>query len=326
MNDAVTDRNLALEAVRVTEAAAVAAMAHLGGGDERAADEAAVKAMMGSLDTLMVDGTVRMGEGEEGEVEDLYTGQKLGTGGAPKADVAVLALEGKSIIARGGYNALSVIALAEDGGFLSVPNLYMEKIAVGPGLPEDVIDLDAEPAENLKALAKARKVAVSDLVVCMLDRPRHAQIVNKVREAGARIRLILDGDVSGVVATALPGSGVDIFLGSGRATQGVLSAAALRGLGGQMQSRLIVRNEDETARLRKAGIEDTARKYSMLDMASGNVTFAATGVTTGPMLSGVQFTDKGVMATTHSLVVRSKTRTLRYIEGHHHVSKLTGRV
>ncbi|MEQ9171951.1 MAG: class II fructose-bisphosphatase [Rhodospirillales bacterium] len=324
MTDAVTDRNLALEAVRVTEAAAVAAMAHLGGGDERAADEAAVKAMMDSLDTLMVDGTVRMGEGEEGEVADLYTGQKLGTGGAPKADVAVLALEGKSIIARGGYNALSVIALAEDGGFMSVPNIYMEKIAVGPDLPKDVVDLDADPAENLAALAKAKKVKVSDLVVCMLDRPRHAQIVAKVREAGARIRLILDGDVSGVVATALPGSGVDIFLGSGRATQGVLAAAALRGLGGQMQSRLIVRNDDETARLRKAGVKDPQRKYGLTDMASGNVTFAATGVTTGPMLSGVQFPGRG-MATTHSLVVRSKTLTLRYIEGHHHVSKLSRR-
>jgi fructose-1,6-bisphosphatase II / sedoheptulose-1,7-bisphosphatase len=323
VNDAITDRNLALEAVRVTEAAAVAAMAHLGGGDERAADEAAVKAMMGQLDTLMVDGTVRMGEGEESEVEELFSGQNLGTGGAPKADVAVLALEGKSIVARGGYNALSCIALAEDGGFISVPNLYMEKIAVGPGLPDGVVDLDAEPADNLKALAKAKKVKVSDLVVCMLDRPRHAQIVAKVREAGARIRLILDGDVSGVVATALPNSGVDIFLGSGRATQGVLSAAALRGLGGQMQSRLIMRNEDETARLRKAGIDDPQRKYELTDMASGNVTFAATGVTTGPMLSGVQFSDGGAMATTHSLVVRSKTRTLRYIEGHHHVSKLT---
>jgi len=322
VNDAVTDRNLALEAVRVTEAAAVAAMAYLGGGDERAADEAAVKAMMDRLDTLMVDGTVRMGEGESGEVEDLFTGQKLGTGGAPKADVAVLALEGKSIIARGGYNALSAIALAEDGGFLCVPNVYMEKIAVGPDLPEGVVDLDAEPAENLKALAKAKKVKISDLVVCMLDRPRHAQLVAKVREAGARIRLILDGDVSGAVAPALAGSGVDIFLGSGRATQGVLAAAALRGMGGQMQGRLIVRNDDEFQRLRKAGVEDPACKYDLMDMASGNVTFAATGVTTGPMLAGVQFMPGG-MAVTHSLVVRSKTRTLRYIEGHHHVSKLT---
>ena len=323
MTDAATDRNLALEAVRVTEAAAVAAMAYLGGGDERAADEAAVKAMMDRLGTLLVDGTVRMGEGAEGEVEDLYAGQKIGTGGAPKADVAVLALEGKSIIARGGYNALSVIALAEDGGFMSVPNIYMDKIAVGPDLPADLIDLDAEPADNLKALAKAKKVAVSDLVVCMLDRPRHAQHVAKVREAGARIRLILDGDVSGVVATSLPGAGVDIFMGSGRATQGVLSAAALRGLGGQMQSRLIVRNDDEQAMLRKAGVEDPSRKYDIEDMAAGSVTFAATGVTTGPMLSGVHF--EGSLATTHSLVVRSKTRTLRYIEGHHHVSKPSGK-
>ena len=321
MTDAAIDRNLALEAVRVTESAAMAALAYLGGGDERAADEAAVKAMMNRLGTLILDGTVRMGEGEKGEVEDLYTGQTIGTGGAPKADVAVLALEGKSIIARGGYNALSVIALAEDGGFMSVPNIYMEKIAVGPDLPEGVVDLDAEPADNLKALAKAKKVKVSDLIVCMLDRPRHAQLVTKVRDAGARIRLILDGDVSGAVAPALPGSGVDIFLGSGRATQGVLAAAALRGLGGQMQSRLIVRNEDEAARLRKAGVEDAAKKYDLTDMASGNVTFAATGVTAGPMLSGVQTENDG-WSTTHSLVVRSKTRTLRYIEGHHHVSKL----
>lgn len=319
MADSVYDRNLALDAVRVTEAAALAATAFLGGGDERAADLAAIRAMMLRLGTLVMDGTVRMGEGEEGEIESLYAGQKVGTGDGPKCDVAVLALEGKSIVARGGYNALSVIAMAEDGGFLKVPNLYMEKIAVGPGLPAGVIDLDAEPAENLKAIAKARKVAVSDLLVCMLDRPRHAQTVAKIREAGARIRLLLDGDVSGVVAAALPGTGVDVFMGSGRACQGVIAAAALRGLGGQMQSRLIVRNDDEAALLRHAEIK-VDRKYDLTEMAGGNVTFAATGVTTGPMLTGVQLAGAG-MATTHSMVVRSKTRTLRYIEGHHHVSR-----
>jgi len=319
VTDNAADRNLALDAVRVTEAAAIAATVHLGRGDERSADEAAISAMMKRLGTLALDGTVRMGEGEKGEVGDLYTGQKVGIGVGPKADVAVLALEGKSIVARGGYNALSVIAMAEDGGFLQVPNIYMEKIAVGPGLPPGIIDLDAEPADILAALAKARKVKVSDLIVCMLDRPRHAQTVAKIRATGAGVRLLLDGDVSGVVAAALPNSGVDIFMGSGRACQGVIAAAALRGLGGQMQGRLIVRNDDEAQKLRAAGVSDAGRKYDLADMAAGNVTFAATGVTMGPMLSGVQL--EGARATTHSMVVRSKTLTLRYIEGHHHVSR-----
>lgn len=322
LNDPVADRNLALEAVRVTEAAAVAAMSHLGGGDERAADQAAVKAMMARLGTLMMDGTVRMGEGEKGAVAELYAGQRVGTGRGPKADVAVLALEGKSIVARGGYNALSVLAMAEDGGFLSVPNIYMDKIAVGPNLPDDVFDLDANPVDNLKRLADAKGLAVADLVVCMLDRPRHAQLVAAVRDAGARIKLILDGDVSGVIATALPKAGVDIFMGSGRASQGILAAAALRGLGGQMQSRLIVRNDQDMAAVRAAQVEDSGRKYGLTDMAAGNVTFAATGVTGGPMLDGVDIAQG--KATTYSLVVRSKTRTLRYIEGHHHFSQFLG--
>ncbi|MEK9673144.1 MAG: class II fructose-bisphosphatase [Rhodospirillaceae bacterium] len=318
MNDPVTDRNLALEAVRVTEAAAIAACRHLGGGDERAADEAAVKAMNRRLGTLAMDGTVRMGEGDKTEVEHLYAGQKVGIGSGPKADVAVLALEGKSIVARGGYNALSVLAMAEDGGFLSVPNIYMDKIAVGPGLPDGVADLDADVGDNLKKLAKAKKRSISDLVVCMLDRPRHAQIVAAVREAGARIRLILDGDVSGVIATALPEAGVDLFVGSGRASQGILAAAALRGLGGQMQARLIIRDNDDLAAVRRAEVSEPETKFGLSDMAGGNVTFAATGVTTGPMLQGVRFADG--IAITHSLVVRSKTKTLRYIEGRHHVA------
>lgn len=318
MTEIIADRNLALEAVRVTEAAAIAAAGFLGCGDERAADEAATAAMHKALNGLAFDGTVRIGEGTEQEVEDLFVGQRVGTGEGLRADVALLALEGKSIVARGGYNALSVIAMAEDGGFLNLPNIYMDKIAVGPGFDDGIVDLDAEPADNLKAIAEAKGVPIADLVVCMLDRPRHAPTVAKVRDAGARIRLILDGDVSGVVATALPDAGVDLFFGIGRASQGVLAAAALKGLGGQMQGRLVIRNDQDRTTVRAHGMNNIEDKFTLEDMTAGNVTFAATGVTTGPMLSGVQIASR--KAVTHSMVVRSKTGTLRYIEGHHHVA------
>ena len=313
--DVVSDRNLALESVRVTESAALAAYNFMGGGDEKAVDQAAVSAMHRTLNLLSLDGTVRIGEGAEGEAEKLYVGETLGTGDGPKVDIALVALEGTTIVARGGPNALVVIAMAEDGGFLTVPNIYMDKIAVGPGLPSGIVDLDNEPADNLAALADAKGTKVTDLVVCMLDRPRHAELIAKIRETGARIRLIQDGDVSGVIAATQPEAGVDIFLGIGGAPQGVLAAAALRGVGGQMQGRLVFRNNDQRTEAQRLGIEDLERKYATEDMASGNVTFAATGVTYSDMLEGVRHVPGG--AITHSMVLRSTTGTLRFIEGHH---------
>ena len=313
--DVVSDRNLALESVRVTESAALAAYNFMGGGDEKAVDQAAVSAMHRTLNRLALDGTVRIGEGVEGEAEKLYVGETLGTGDGPKVDIALVALEGTTIVARGGPNALAVIAMAEDGGFLTIPNIYMDKIAVGPGLPDGIVDLDNEPADNLAALADAKGTKVTDLVVCMLDRPRHAELIAKIRETGARIRLIQDGDVSGVIAATQPEAGVDIFLGIGGAPQGVLAAAALRGVGGQMQGRLVFRNNEQRTEAQRLGIEDLERKYATEDMASGNVTFAATGVTYSDMLEGVRHVPGG--AITHSMVLRSTTGTLRFIEGHH---------
>lgn len=308
------DRNLALEAVRVTEAAALAASRLMGRGDEKAADQAAVDAMRRALNDLPIDGTVVIGEGERDEAPMLYIGEKVGAGGPP-IDIALDPLEGTTITAKGGTNALAVIAMAESGGFLNAPDTYMDKISVGPGLPEGLVDLDATPAENLKALAKAKNMDISDLVACILDRPRHAELIAKVRATGARIMLISDGDVSGVIATAMPDSGVDIYIGSGGAPEGVLAAAALRCIGGQMQGRLIFRNDDEKGRARKLGITDLNRKYSMLDLAKGDVMFAATGVTDGPMLTGVRRST--TRATTHSMVMRSKTGTVRIIEAQH---------
>ena len=311
----VLERNLALETVRVTEAAALSASRLMGRGDEKAADQAAVDAMRQALNSLNIQGTVVIGEGERDEAPMLYIGEKVGSGEGPKIDIALDPLEGTTITAKGGPNALAVIAMAEAGNFLNAPDVYMDKIAVGPGLPPGIVDIDNDPAENLKALASEKQSDVSDLVVCILDRPRHEELMAKVREAGARIMLISDGDVSGVIATAEPESGVDIYIGSGGAPEGVLAAAALRCIGGQMQSRLLFRNEDEKARARKWGIEDLDRKYSMLDMAKGNVMFAATGVTSGAMLKGVRRFAGG--AVTHSLVMRSKSGTVRYIEAHH---------
>jgi fructose-1,6-bisphosphatase II / sedoheptulose-1,7-bisphosphatase len=311
----VLERNLALEAVRVTEAAALSASRLMGRGDEKAADQAAVDAMRQALNSLNIEGTVVIGEGERDEAPMLYIGEKVGAGQGPKVDIALDPLEGTTITAKGGANALAVIAMAEAGGFLNAPDVYMDKIAVGPGLPEGVVDLDASPVDNLKALAKAKDAEVGDLLVCILDRPRHSDLIGKVRAAGARIMLITDGDVSGVIATAQPDSGVDIYMGSGGAPEGVLAAAALRCIGGQMQGRLLFRNDDERGRAAKMGIKDLNRKYKLLDLAKGNVMFAATGVTSGAMLEGVRRFPHG--AVTHSLVMRSKSATVRYIEAHH---------
>jgi fructose-1,6-bisphosphatase II / sedoheptulose-1,7-bisphosphatase len=309
------DRNLALEAVRVTEAAALAASRLMGRGDEMAADQAAVDAMRRALNVLHIDGTVVIGEGERDEAPMLYIGEKVGTGEGPKIDIALDPLEGTTITAKGGPNALAVIAMAGDGGFLHAPDVYMEKIAVGGGLPDGVVDIDAEPAENLENLAKAKGVDVSDLVVCILDRPRHAALIAKTREAGARIQLISDGDVSGVIATSMADSGVDMYVGSGGAPEGVLAAAALRCIGGQMQGRLVFRNGDEKARAARWGITDLDQKYSLLELASGDVMFAATGVTDGSMLRGVRRYGEG--ATTNSIIMRSSTGTVRQLSTRH---------
>jgi fructose-1,6-bisphosphatase II / sedoheptulose-1,7-bisphosphatase len=311
----IADRNLAMEAVRVTEAAALAGSRFMGRGDERVADEAALDAMHAALASLAIEGTVRIGEGLEGEVAKLYVGEKVGSGAGLKMDVAAMALEGPTIIAKGEPNGLSVIALTEQDGFLDVPAIYMDKIAIGAGLPADLVDLDETPDKNLRALAKAKGAEVGDMVACILDRPRHADLIAKTREAGARIMLIRDGDVSGVIATTWPDAGVDIYLGIGGAPQGVLAAAALNCVGGQMQGRLVVRGNEDKALCARHGIAETDRKYRVADMAAGAATFAATGVTGGHLLAGVRGHREG--AVTHSVVMRSKSGTVRYIEAHH---------
>ncbi len=316
------DRNLALEVVRVTEAAALAASRLMGRGDEKAADQAAVDAMRSALNGLSIQGVVVIGVGERDEAPMLYIGEKVGKGVGPRVDIALDPLEGTTITAKGGPNALAVIAMAEEGGFLNAPDVYMDKIAVGGGLPDGVVDLDEGVKTNLKNLAKAKKSEISDLVVCILDRPRHAELIAKVREAGARIMLISDGDVSGVIATSRPDSGVDMYMGSGGAPEGVLAAAALRCIGGQMQGRLLFRNDDEKQRAAKWGIKDLNRKYTMLDLAKGDVMFAATGVTDGSMLRGVRRHTGG--GTTHSIVMRSKTGTVRVIEATHNFTRKPG--
>lgn len=313
------DRNLALELVRVTEAAALSASRWVGKGDKNAADGAAVEAMRAAFDSVAIDGTVVIGEGEMDEAPMLYIGEKVGlyarSGGGMRADIAVDPLEGTSTTAKGGPNAMAVVALAGRGGFLHAPDVYMDKIAVGPGLPEGVVDLDRSPEENLRALAKAKGAEVGDLTVCILDRDRHKDIIKACRAAGARLMLIPDGDVFGVLAVAQPEAGVDMYLGWGGAPEGVLAAAALRCIGGQMQGRLIYEDDTQIERAREMGITDIHAKYSMEEMAKGDVMFAATGVTTGPLLRGVRFFAGG--ATTHSIVMRSKSGTVRYVEGHH---------
>lgn len=306
------DRNLALEAVRVTEAAALAASRWVGKGDEKRADQAAVDAMRRAFTGLAIDGEVIIGEGERDQAPMLFIGEKVGTGCGPQVDIAVDPLEGTALTAKGAPNALSVLAVASRGGLLNAPDVYMDKIAVGDGLPAEVVDLDEPVVNNLRNLAKARGVALSDITACVLDRPRHADLIAQVRAAGARVTLIPDGDVSAVVATARPDSGIDIYLGVGGAPEGVLAAAALSCTGGQMQARLVFYKEDERQRAQRLGISDLARKYQLTDLASGDVIFAATGVTCGNLLRGIRYFTGRV--STHSVVMRSKSRTIRYIE------------
>jgi fructose-1,6-bisphosphatase II / sedoheptulose-1,7-bisphosphatase len=316
----VTDKNLALELVRVTEAAALAASRWIGLGKKNDADGAAVEAMRKAFDTVEIDGTVVIGEGEMDEAPMLYIGEKVGCGG-PAMDIAVDPLEGTTITSKGGPNAIATVALAERGGFLHAPDIYMDKLAVGGGLPDGVIDLDWPVEENLRSVARAKNRSVSDLMVCILERDRHKAIIDACRKSGARIMLIGDGDVAGVIATAMPDSEVDIYMGSGGAPEGVLAAAALRCIGGQMHGRLMFENDEQIARAREMGVTDPNRKYGVLDMAKGDVMFAATGVTTGAMLRGVRRFGGG--AITHSVVMRSKSGTVRYIEGHHNFNVKT---
>jgi fructose-1,6-bisphosphatase II / sedoheptulose-1,7-bisphosphatase len=315
------DRNFALEAVRVTESAALAASRVMGRGNEKEADAMAVNAMRTALNGLTIDGTVVIGEGERDKAPMLYIGEKVGTGSGPAIDIALDPLEGTTLCATGGPNALAVVAMAQKGGFLHAPDVYMSKIAVGGGLPDGVIDLDDTPATNLKRLAKAKKCEVSDLVACILQRTRHEELVAKTREAGARIVLITDGDVAGVIATSRQGTGIDIYMGIGGAPEGVLAAAALRCIGGQFQGRLIFSEEEEKARARRMGVEDLNRKYLLDDLARGDVMFAATGVTDGSMLRGVRRFPGG--AHTHSLIMRSATGTVRVIEAEHNFRRKT---
>ncbi len=310
------DRNLALEVVRVTEAAALAASRLMGRGDRMGADQAATSAMRRTLGAMHIDGTVVIGEGERDEAPMLYIGEKVGaaSAGAPVVDIAVDPLEGTNLLATGDWDSIAVIALAEHGGFLAAPDTYMEKIATGP-IGRGIIDLRASATDNLRALARAKSVAVADLTAIILERPRHDKLIAEVRATGARIRLIRDGDVAGALACADPATGIDILLGAGGAPEGVLAAAALRCVGGEMQGRLQFRNADESARARKMGITDPDRVYAIHELAGGDVMFAATGVTDGALLRGVRFHSDG--AETESIVMRSKSGTTRFITTRH---------
>ena len=306
------DRVLVLEVARVTEAAAIAAARLTGRGNEKAADKAAVDAMRRELGKVSIKGRVVIGEGEMDEAPMLYIGEEVGTGTGPEVDIAVDPLEGTTICAKSMPNALAVLAISERGGLLHAPDMYMDKIAIGPGYPAGIVDLDRSPAENLQALAKAKGVPIGAITACILDRPRHAELIKAVRAAGAAIRLIPDGDIAGVIwTTDTRETGIDIYMGSGGAPEGVLAAAALRCIGGQIQGRLLPSNAEETARAKTMGITDIKRKYNLEDMASADVIFAATGVTGGSLLSGVHFSNGG--AETETIVMRSKTGTVRRI-------------
>ena len=322
----VLDRILVLEMVRVTEAAAIAASALVGRGDEKAADAAAVEAMRAALNELPMDGTVVIGEGERDEAPMLYIGERVGTfrpdggtahGDGPGIDIALDPLEGTTITAKAGPNALAVLAIAEKGGLLNAPDVYMDKIAIGPGYPDGTISLDKSPTDNVRALAAAKNVLPNQIIACVLDRPRHAALIAELRALGCGIMLIPDGDVAGVIATTDPDTTVDIYLGTGGAPEGVLAAAALRCVGGQMQGRLLFRNDDERARARRWGIEDLDRVYGLEDMAKGDCIFAATGVTDGSLLRGVKHR-KGGCIETETIVMRASSGTVRRVRGEHH--------
>ena len=307
----VLDRVLVLEMVRVTEAAAIAASTLVGRGDEKAADAAAVEAMRAALNGLPIDGTVVIGEGERDEAPMLFIGEKVGSaqGSGPRIDIALDPLEGTTICAHSGPNSLAVLAISEGGGLLNAPDVYMDKIAVGPGYPDGVIDLDRSPTANVRAVAAAKGVEPRDVIACVLDRPRHEKLIAELRRIGCGIMLIGDGDVAGVIATTNPETTVDIYLGSGGAPEGVLAAAALRCVGGQFKGRLLFRNDDERARAAKWGVTDLDKQYDLTELAKGDCIFAATGVTDGSLLAGVK--RRGTVMTTESVVMRASSGTVR---------------
>lgn len=313
-NYKVSDRNLALELVRVTEAAALKSFYWVGRGQKNEADNAAVEGMRHAFDTVAISGTVVIGEGEMDEAPMLYIGEQVGSGG-PAMDIAVDPLEGTNLVAKNIPNALTVVALAEQGNFLHAPDIYMDKIAIGPGYPEGVVDLDNAVQTNLKNLAKAKGVDVAEITLSILDRERHEDIIAKAREVGARVKLLTDGDVASIIATCIPDSNVDIVIGSGGAPEGVLAAAALRCFEGQMQARLLFEDQSQIDRAQQMNPNDPQRKLSLTDIASGNVLFSATGVTDGDILKGVRWAGNYVW--TNSLVTRSSSKTVRFINARH---------
>ena len=320
MNTEYLDRNLALEAVRVTEMAALSSSLHMGRGNEKAADQSAVNAMRNFLNNLMISGRVVIGEGERDKAPMLYIGEEVGKGG-PKVDIALDPLEGTTITAQGGENALSVLAMAEEGGFLHCPDIYMDKIAFG----KNYQDFDINPNEPhdiiLRKFAKFADIKIENVVVCTLDRPRHSELIKSIRSTGARIKLIPDGDVSAVISTSIDDSGIDMYIGTGGSPEGVLGAAALRCLGGKIYSKLVFNNDEVFERAQTMGIKDKNTIYTTNDLARGDVMFSASGVTDGTMLKGVHY--KNNIATTHSVVMRSKTNTVRYITANHDLNKKT---
>ena len=313
----VLDRVFVLEMVRVTEAAAIGASTLVGRGDEKAADAAAVEAMREALNSLYMDGTVVIGEGERDEAPMLFIGEKVGSapGKGPRIDIALDPLEGTTICAKAGPNSLAVLAIAEEGGLLNAPDVYMDKIAVGPGYPDGIIDLDRSPSENVRALAAAKGVDPHEIIACVLDRPRHAELIAELRGLGCGVMLIGDGDVAGVIATTDPDTTIDIYMGQGGAPEGVLAAAALRCVGGQFKGRLLFRNDDERGRAAKWGVTDLDKQYDLTELARGDCIFAATGVTDGSLLAGVK--RKNGRMFTESVVMRASSGTVRWVRGEH---------
>lgn len=317
----VMDRVMTGELCRVTEAAAVAAARLRGRGDEKAADQVAVDAMRTELNKLDMDGTVVIGEGERDEAPMLYIGEKVGTGNGPAVDIALDPLEGTTLTAKAMGNALAVVAIAEAGSFLHAPDTYMQKIAIGGGYPKGIVDLDASAGDNIRAVADAKGVAPEDITACVLDRPRHMEIIEGIRETGAAIQLITDGDVAGVIATSTPSTGVDIYMGVGGAPEGVLAAAALQCIGGQMQGRLVTTSDAQKERAAKMGVEQFDKKFEMDELANGDVLFAATGVTSGSMLEGVRFENGKIF--TETVVMRAQHGTVRWIKAQHNADKFS---
>ncbi len=318
----VLDRVLVLEMVRITEAAAIAASRLIGRGDEKAADAAAVEAMRLAFNDLYMDGTVVIGEGERDEAPMLYIGEKVGNaiGTGPRIDIALDPLEGTTITAKAGPNALAVLAISEEDGLLNAPDVYMDKLAIGPGYPEGVIDLNRSVQKNVEAVAAAKGVAPHELIICVLDRPRHEKLISELRAIGCGVVLIPDGDVAGVIATTNPETNVDMYMGTGGAPEGVLACAALRCVGGQFKGRLLFRNDDERMRARKWGITDFDKVYDLKELAKKDCIFAATGVTDGSLLRGVKRMPGGLL-TTESVVMRASSGTVRWVKGEHRVDR-----